>query len=87
MFASFVIENIIVAAVYFSHDPFALSIAEFTDTFLTFFFSLYSSWIILGQTSLICETFQSTWMYRGASKDADASGFSHITLSRARNKT
>lgn len=78
MFASFVIENIIVAAVYFSHNPFALSIAEFTDAFLIFFFffSLYSSWVILGQTYHICKTFQSTWMYRGASKDAETLGFS-----------
>lgn len=41
-----------------------------------FFFSLYSSWVILGQTYHICKTFQSTWMYRGASKDAETLGFS-----------
>ena len=41
-----------------------------------FFPSLYSSRVILGQSCRICETFQSTWNDRGASKDADASDFS-----------
>lgn len=45
----------------------------------TFFSSLYSSCVNLGWTCHICETFQSTWVYRGASKDAYALGFSrHI---------
>lgn len=38
VFTSFVIENMIVTAVCFSRDPFALSIAKFTDTLLILLF-------------------------------------------------
>lgn len=71
--ASFVIENIIVTTVCFSRGPFALGVAESIDVFLVFS-PLYSSWVILGQ-AYICQTFHSTWVDWGASKDPDALGF------------